>query len=264
MNTTDCPEGYASDQMFQANTPSSCETPLAAYYVYTLFIVITKVFTALKILQNWIRKKRSIAPSRNAKKMSSIPYVAINAIIFVVVNLVIAILGGLNIINFHNGLTLMLFSIAFLPFAWAYTNGLLKLVNLGEKIIPKSHQQFATDYLNLATFDSVGKALLVFQVASLLTSSGVLIVLGPILPQHEQVFLQVGFAFKAFFVAFSVLGYVYQFERCVRVINEITSSVKKIAPSSNDLKPVIKKMRVTQALHIAAGSLSVIPMTLLS
>ena len=264
MNTTGCPEGYASDQMFQGTAPESCETPLAAYYSYTLFIVVTKFLTAGKIMSNWIHRKREAKNPKTAKKLGSVPYVAINATFFVIINFIIAILGGLNLINFHNGLTLMLFSVAFLPFAWAYTNGLLKLVHLGERIIPRSHQHLAENYLQLATFDNLGKSLLVFQVASLVTSSAVLIILGPIMPQHEQIFLQVGFAFKAFFAMFSVAGYVYQFERCIRVINEITTSVAQMNPSSESLAPVVRKMRLTQALHILAGSLSVVPMTLLA
>jgi hypothetical protein len=259
MNVTGCSVGYATDEMFRSNDAGACDVPLVAYYMYTLFIVCIKFVTAGRMSQNWLRRWRREPASKRSRM---IPFAPVNMFFFAFVNLAIAVLGGLNLINFKNGLALMLYSVAFFPFAFAYTYGLIKLVGLGEKIIPKSHRQYADK--TLASFDRFGKTLLVTQVVSFGISSLVLIIIGPILPEQEQLFLEMGFGLKSVFAALSSAGYVYQFERCIRVIRKVQASVKQMSTGPSDLESAVKRMRMTQLLHVLTAVPSVVPMVLLA
>ena len=264
MNLTGCEPGYASDQMFQNNRLQDCDVPLVAYYVYTMSIVFLNLSTAIKVSMNWTRKFCKTTSRDIRRHGTLLPLVPLSYFTYAFTNVSVAVLGGQNIINFTNGLSLALYSIAFLPFACVYTYGLIKLVRLGERIIPKSHREFAKD-ANLALFDSFGKFLMGFAVISYMISSCALIILGPIFPKMEQIFFQVGFGFKAGYISFILAGYIYQFERCIRVIKDVDKSVMfSHQPQVNKLEFVIRKMRTTQALHFSVGFPSILFLVLLA
>ena len=81
-----------------------------------------------------------------------------------------------------------------------------------------------------------------------------LIVLGPLLVQNEELFLRIGFGLKSAFTMSAIAGYIYQFERCIKVIREVDSAVRTYQTTFfSDLNMVIHKMRMTQAVHLSIG-----------
>jgi hypothetical protein len=245
MNTTGCPAFLATDEMFQANTEGACDTSLIGYGVYFGFICFLSFASAIRQTLTYLNLRK-----QGRKKRRRFPLAIINVFLLFLGIFLMALLGGLNVANFSNGGAAAIYSLAYLPFAWAYTYGLIKIVRLGEKMLPKAHRGA---HGHLGRFDLLGKCLFAFQLLSIISGTVALGVLAPILTQYETTILRIGFGAKCLFIAFSLAGYVYQFERLIRTIRKARNDINQIVSLKSDrdeLSEVIWKMRQTQLLHM--------------
>jgi len=243
----------ATDEAFRANIDGSCDTSFVGYYTFALITIAIKLLSVVKQFANWFQR-----PTHRSK----LPRGPLISLVFASSQLLFMFLIGFNLASYRNGVSFVLLSIGFLPFAHAYSIGLVRLVNLGEKILPKSSRNAET-IKRVTGFDGPGKLLFAIQVVSLVVSTVVLIVLSPILVEYEMVLSHVGFGTKALFMLFCIGGYVYHFERCIRAIQAVQRDVHqiKIANSgakepgdASDLRPVVRKMRLAQLPHLCGTS----------
>jgi hypothetical protein len=168
--------------------------------------------------------------------------------LFALLLLALIILVGADVVNFRNGGSFVLYSIMFLQFSYIYSYGLIVLLRLGEKIIPKNLRKQASNGVDkLASFDFLGKTMVLVQVLSLLAGSVILAILMPLLTDVEFLLARIGFGLKACFIYSCLAGYLYQFQRCIGVIKTVQHGVdgviQKSGGSRNDLSRAINKMR---------------------
>ena len=247
MNTSGCTRLYATDEAYRVNTPGACDVPLVAYVILYSSVFVAKIVTVTNHSLRWCDRRRKQQTAANQK--SRIPIGPMVSGLFIAIFTLNVTLVGFDKLDFQRGTALSLYSIGYIPFAWNYSFALIRVVRLGEKILPKSHRGF-DENKHLARFDMIGKILFILQAVAVFSSSLVLIVVGPIVPDHEQIFMQIGFACKAFFLAICAGGFVYQFERCITTIKSVKNAVKEIGGAvPDDLNAVIQKMRKNQLLH---------------
>jgi hypothetical protein len=237
-------------------TPLSCDIPMAGYYGWAGFIVMLSFLTTGKQTLNWLRR-----PTHASK----IPRGPINQALFTSLELAFLVMIGQNVINFENGWSFSVETLVFLPFTYAYSLGLIRLVSLGEKIIPKSRRPVGEAAAALGKFDNFGKVLLVSQTLGIGIGSLALVILSPTLVEYEFIIATIGWASKSTFMFACIFGYWYQFERCIRVIRQVqhnativdlTSSVrfdnKEGELRNKELNAAVLKMRKHQLTHIGA------------
>ena len=262
MNISGCPPLYATDEVYRINTPEACDIPLIAYGILYSLVFVAKIVTTTKHTKRWCERRRKQQTAANQK--SRVPIGQLVSISMILLFLIHVFLAGFDKIDFQSGTALSVYSIGYIPFAWNYSFALIRVVRLGDKIIPKSHRGLSENK-HLARFDMIGKILFILQAVAVFSSSLVLIVVGPIIPEHEQIFMQIGFACKAFFLAICAGGFVYQFERCILAIKMIKNGVRDIGGAApGDLNAVIKKMRKNQLLHFFVNLPSIILLFLLA
>ena len=193
MDTTGCSSGWATDVAFQRIDLGSCNSSLIAYWIVTMTICLAKFICSVKRTATWFERKHS---GQNRGRWPIPPAVSIFAS---VAYFVLFTLTGLNIVNVFNGVTFSLFSLCFISISFDYLMMLLKLVRLGQKIIPMSLRQAEGDHQHLPSlekFNMVGLGLLFLQFFSMISSSLVLIVLSPIFPEQDTLFGSIGFSLK--------------------------------------------------------------------
>ena len=229
---------------------------MVGFYIYLSTIASIATIISIKQGMNWR------ARSNHSTK---IPRGPLSSFVFSLLQFVMMILSGMNIINFSNGISFSLVSMIFLSFAYSYTVGLIRVVSLGEKIIPKARRQDTEAFRNLRNFDGLGRFMLICQVIFLLASSIVLIILSPVFPEHVEVIARVGWGCKSAFLLCCQCGYWYQFERCIRTIKSVTDNSAAIRANDFEKKlrdaefmSAIIKMRKNQAIHVFAFSATIL------
>jgi hypothetical protein len=249
MNGTGCPEYYATDGVFQLPNEGSCDTSLIGFYVFGLFIAGTRLVGAMKHGFNWYYTTRQVKATRKR----NLPLGPMNSLIQALFYLMQVFLYAFDVVNMRNGTSLSVYSAIFLPFAWWFTVYLLRLVKLGDKILPKA-QRTHDHGRELNKFDGLGKFMLAIQVFSLLVSSFLLIVLGPIIPEYEVLMGRIGFGFKASFILFCAAGIIYQFQRCIKAVEKVRDNVK-LERHRDDIEVIraVKRMRAQQVLAFFFG-----------
>lgn len=269
MNSSGCPPGVVTDEAFQLTYEQACETSLAGFYVYLSIIAALKYISTAKQTTNWYARRKH-QQEGNYRHQRKIPLGPIVSFSFASIYIALTLLLGFDIINYRNGLSFMLYSIGFLPFAWGYTMGLVRVVRLGEKIIPRSHRGEHTDG-KLRTFDRLGKTLLTIQTISIAISSLVLIILSPILHENATLLARLGFGLKAAFMTSSAFGWVYQYQRCINSIVAIQRNIKGVrmegsssSGKTNGLDKVTKKMRSHQILQLVMITPAIVILFLLA
>jgi hypothetical protein len=196
MDPTGCPPYLATDSIFQRTSPV-CGSSLIAYWVVTMLIAIIRSIGAYHRVKIWLKRRRIVDQRKKRLQTNQIlglPIPQVSSVFASIVYYIMFILPGLNIANVYNGIPFSLFSLAFLPAMMDFVLMLLKLVRLGKKIIPLSLQ--GDELAHLEKFDSLGMFMLFLQAFSLTGSSLVLIILSPVMPQHDYILGTCGWAFK--------------------------------------------------------------------
>ena len=184
---------------------------MAVYWtVYTILIFLKVSQVIISYLQ-WLAGK-TLAKLKSPNRIKSQPrfaYPPRATFIFLASAITYTLsyfLGGFDVANMRNGLSFSIYSISFLPVAYELTILLQKFVKLGARSSLSRNAVNLPENVasELTRFNSVGRLLFGAQVVSVLISSIVFIVLSPILPKYELIFGQIGFAFKASFLAFAV------------------------------------------------------------
>lgn len=249
MDTTGCPRFFATDTAFRSNVPGACDTSLIGFYVLGLVGVFLSFVASVKQTKNWLERP---------KHTSWFPRGPVNSFIFSFCQLLSVILIGQNVISYYNGFSFMLASILFLNFAYSYSLGVIRLVSLGERIIPKSKAESTQSHASLGKFDGLGKLLFIFQTAFLFASSFALIILSPTMTQNEEVISRFGWGAKAVFIMLCQCGYWYQFERCIRVVrliqkSDLDADAAGKTARMEQLDMAVVRMRQNQATHVLAS-----------
>jgi hypothetical protein len=240
MDTRNCTGSFASDGAFKDIT-TRCDTDMNVYWSLSGVVII---WIGLHLLINfWIfikKGKRTIPTSL---------WLVLSVYFFYVFNI---LLIGFNIVKYTDGSALALFSISFTPLAMLSAMSYIKIVRLGAKIIPMTLKNLESREA-LKKLNRLQVAFIVFQLSSIFGSTLLFVAIGPIIPQHEHVFGQVGFALKAFYFLFNLIGYIHQFERCVQVVKSIARDVEHIQQSSQDYSKAINQMRFQQLIVTING-----------
>jgi hypothetical protein len=168
-----------------------------------------------------------------------------------IVSLVFAVTTYVDVSNVYNGFPWMLMSLTLLPYYITTTIVYLRMVRLGERIIPLARDLgVGTENHGLRKQTKVTKILLAVQLASAVASTIVLCVLGPLDPQNSAIHGTVGLALKAQFQFCVLVGLTYQYYRCIQVVRtmqqraaEIKSPVSKESERTNNLKQSIRTMQ---------------------
>ena len=140
MDTTNCSQGYATDQVLlygEDFVPFSCGVNLGVYI--GVFIVLTLLRGAMCTAQFslWQSRENKLV-ARTGKRRSRWPILPLLSFLsFLMVGL-FTILTSLNVANSSNGGSLMLLALFFLPLGITGIFISAKIINLGKKIIPLS------------------------------------------------------------------------------------------------------------------------------
>ena len=191
MDSTNCSSGWATDRIFQQSAPL-CSTPMAAFWVSTMFLVLLRLHGSLTRYFQSKRRIRDIGYDRRRRNISLFrSFVSFSAVLLY---FLLFLLTGIGIANFNNGVSFALVSIAFFPFFIDYSLSLIRLVRLGKKV---TNLAIEVDERNiLEKFEFFGIVLFSIQIASVAISSLVLIFLSTLYPEQELLSGKIGFAFK--------------------------------------------------------------------
>jgi hypothetical protein len=106
MNCTGCPTAdFCTDGAYRLATPLECNTSMSAYYGYTFSIFSLKMLSTLKQFDHWYRRNRG---------QRKFPIGPINSFLFTALLAVQISLIGVNVLNFENGGSFVLYSLMFL------------------------------------------------------------------------------------------------------------------------------------------------------
>ena len=191
MNTTNCPFGWATDNIFQLPSQSiPCGSSLLAFWILASILSLLRFVSAGRRFRNWLKPALS-----KLRKRPKYPYSSFISLFAAVFEFLLFFLSGLNISNVFNGASFALVSLAFIPFIIDVSIALVRLVRLGKLIIPLKCENL--DALNqLQNFELLGKALFALQILCAIVSCIALVIVSPIHPNNDQQLGRVGFAFK--------------------------------------------------------------------
>jgi hypothetical protein len=218
MDTSGCLEGFATDVAFESpNSEIQCKTTLALYWSLCAIFLSLRFIALAKQFLNW---KTSNA-RRNRK--NQLPVAVSVSAVQLVMNVILWILIGTNVVNVYNGGAWSLLSLVFLPFAFISTVILLRTVRLGSKIIPLARD---IGDASLRLFTLFGKVLIFVQLFSILSATLTLIILSPVFPNMHDLLGRIGFASKAIYLTSFCSGMVMQFQRCINAIRKVENRIE--------------------------------------
>ena len=250
MNTTGCAYPFATDEIFQLSSSAvSCNSSMVTFWFLAAFSLVLRLIPALKQALNWkLHSLKRAKVNGMPKRRRNFPMAQITSMIEWTFFLVLFLLSGFNIVNMGNAWSLSLLSAAFLFFACSFTVSYVRFVRLGNRILPRAHRT-EENQKSLSTLDGFGKLALHVQIASLVFSSVILIIIGPIIPEHDVLLGKLAFAFKINFECFCVFGCIWQLERCKGAIFEVAADVKKLQLKHQDYSQAIWTIRKNQVVY---------------
>jgi hypothetical protein len=249
MNTTGCLDLYATDGVFQIpSKEGSCDSSLLVFYGIGVFLTATRFMIAVKVLENWRESERK-------KKSSSNPILPLMSFACASVYLIGTFLYGTNVANMKNGTSFVIYQFGFLIVACLTTASLIRMVRVGNSLITINSLR-QRQMLMLSRLDGVGKILFVIQIVSLSLNSLFLLILSPANPIHSVLFSRIGFGFKSLYLFSSLVGILYQYERCIRSIRALVASmITQQGELGGRTQRVLKRMRWEQFLFFCLTSI---------
>lgn len=267
MDISGCPKGFATDGVFRILPAGTCDVPMSAFIAVAVVLCALRGVALVGHFLNWQRRSRHRATSPTPSTMArrkQLPIATLISLLLFICYVLLFLLLGLNIANFQNGGALAIYSVGFLPFATLMTFMLLRVLRLGVSIARFDMLKVSeNEILKLKTFGVLGKLLFYLQVLSLGVSSLILIIIGPIIPQHEALLGRIGFGFKASFLASSTVGIVYQLQRVLKVIDETIISMEKSQVQSETFVSFYSEMKQKMRTQQIAVAVIAFPIAIL-
>jgi len=246
--------------------PGSCEVDLNVYDGILSTLLILRGLFGLLVWQEWRARKRTFtkrtADVQDKRRWEHrVPFIPVLSSAMVVTWLLVVLLVRFNQSNAHNGVTLLLWTIAFNGYAIYSMLFQRRVIRLGKKIIPlaraklddmtkqsvgnNSPQQPGSSktiskWDELASFDSVQVAIVCLQLCCVALQFLCGIVLGLIFP-GSFLWLQVAYASEGIYIGGSVISLIYQLERVYRCVVE--------SQMDDKTKGVVRKKFRSQQLH---------------
>jgi len=135
MNTANCPEGLATDQVFRVDNPEgTCDTNVAAYISLGVLLTLAKGIVAVLHARAWLRRQRKLYAKVDRKK--HYPIVPGLSILGFVQYLVFFPLTITNVANAINGWSFAIHATGWLAFGVMSIFFLMKIVRLGRRLVP--------------------------------------------------------------------------------------------------------------------------------
>ena len=201
MDSEGCPDGFASDRVFQKTPAILCATNLTVFWCISLMICLARLIAFLTKLRHYFYAP-SLLKSRRRSQFTLL--VSLNS---VSCYFLLTVLASLNLANAANGWSFALYSITYLSLITDLTMMLFKIVRLGKGVINLPQKEMLlgeVDYLS--RFTTIGVLMAMVQILMALVSTVTLIILSPIMPQNDFLLGVIGFSSKAVFQLLCSLG----------------------------------------------------------
>ena len=238
MDTTNCSAFWGTDQLFQRTPQGTCNSSLI--FVWVFYGVITLGIRFIASTRKWLshfeRKRKNLKTSALGPTISL--SLSISYTLFLVLFLT-------NIINVFNGFSFSLYTVCYLLFAAMYSLSLFRMVRLGAKFVSVSNKELGNTSA-LEKFDKWGLFFIGSAALAATLMSIVLIIVGPIMPDKDELLGQIGWASKGGFQFFITLGLIWQLQRCYFLV-----SLK--LPNSDMKILVLRKLRRSQLHYTIFG-----------
>jgi len=212
MDYTNCSMFLGTDHLFQASPPGTCDSSLIfVWVVYGLILLLRFIAAGKKWEKHFKRKREGLKTS---------PLGPVLVISLAISYLIFLILFLTNLITIENGFSFSAYTICYLYFAALYSLSLFRMVRLGAKIVSLSKEQLDPNSPSLEKLDRFGYFFVGIAFFGLLVMSTVLIFAGPIHPESDVLFGQIGWASKGVFQMCISCGLIWQLQRCHILISK--------------------------------------------
>jgi len=238
MDYTNCTQYWATDHLFERTPIGSCNSSLIFLWTYHGLIVFLRILAVVKKWMNYFA-----IPIANRKYR--IPIGPWLASCLAVGYLIFFILLLFDVINVDNGISFSVFTICYLFFAAIFIRSYLRMVKLGTKIATASKDVGNTAALE--KMDRYGYILMSIATFFLFLTSTVLIFAGPIHPEDDLLFGQIGWASKGAFQVCITLGLMWQMQRCYDFLKD------RLPDSSPKKKEVLHRLKRSQQHYSLFG-----------
>ena len=281
MDTTACGGSggrWATDGIFRLPaSPDECDSSVVAFWVVMGLLVVMRAAVLAVQWVAWCRrggsKRRRVVASPNAtvamerRVGKRLPVHATINTLYVLTLVALVVAAGLNGVSFaNNASSFALYSVNFALFALTATLSFNTMRRLGAGAMLSASARrnggatdASTRFAQLATFDNVGRFVFTIQLASVLLSTVVFCVAGPLDAAHKRELAMFGFALKGTFILSLVLSITWHLQRGVRLLDgHIASSVHVRLGSSEEslvrtMKHARTRVRRVQELMLVTG-----------
>jgi hypothetical protein len=263
MNTTGCPDGWATDViMFYNNEELACDMPVAVWIVFFVVFCGLKLFVAITHTKLWVTREhkrennRSTAGRGRSARSRRFPIVPAMSWMLFMIYLAFFLVSTLNVARgvpaFIFGLGWMLFGLIYLAYAF-------KFINLGHRIGARSTDISKSERDKLSKIDVIGKIIVVIGFVSLIGQTICYCVLGLIYPS-DYMFIQIANGFDGWFVASATTILLYQMQRVKNAIYSSRDANKAnlTSPAGRELELVLNKLNKQQLSAIVIATVSVV------
>lgn len=255
MDVTGCPGGYATDVvLFYDRTPLRCDMSVAVWIFFGVCISLLKFLTAMGHSYMWLRRRRLLR-KRNVRSKGRLPLIPLLSWLFFGLILLFFCLTFANVINATNGVTSLLFGLDWSCFGVLSSGYLVKFVNLGNRILPKSkpiadaqsldssRETHALNQPSLNRFDAKGKFIFVLMQIALLGQMLAYCVFGMVFA-NEYITVRIANGLQGIYLFLLQISLVNQLERIKWVVRTTRDKNRENASpqASADLDAVLTRL----------------------
>jgi hypothetical protein len=218
MNTTNCPQGWATDKMFYfENADNACDLLVSAWFGTMSTIVILKFTTAVMLTALWIRRQQraesKVAARRSKNRWPLVPMILWLMIVPYFVATVLSV-----IIPEQIGLALpFLYGCGWFLYGLYFFSYLAKFISLGYRIIPRKHQALLNEDKNTLEKVNLILGLGIISAAIALLGQTFVLCVGSLVYPNQYLVIRIGAGFNAWFMFQGASIAVYQLNRVLQV-----------------------------------------------
>ncbi len=267
MDSTGCPPGYASDKGASIYF-MPCQVSIPVFAIFATGAMLLRIILTFVqiIVSSFIREKEREGPNSNKslrRKKSVLCGLQITTsfeIIHTISVLAYFPLYGLGLITESNLLGIPAIAIICLTYYGAFFFSCLKLVRLGNRVIPKGMRGVDSAYLSKVKGDGILSFLFFSYIITVIGFSVILIIVDPLYPIHTDFWLRVGFGVMSLADISGMSIVIWQTLRVSRYIKKSIKNVQELQVSGNEaLKKTAKKLD----FRIIGQAIALSPLTLI-
>jgi hypothetical protein len=265
MDRSFCPDGLATDglMLYEGDfRPGSCEVNLGAFLGTYICLVIFRWMLCAAQFKLWKDRERRYF-EKTKKVRRRLPVLPLLSILSSSILTIFVALTSTNVANSRNGAPGFLLAMFYIPLEAQVLMNMIRIVNLGKKLIPMSRATVDGSYVaSSPRLDDLGNATALQKVLF------VLYVLGMMLTVASGIASLVAHVYVPFQVLIMTLmlnGFLLsiilgvQYQRVINAVQDMHRAARNLVVNkdkAHDIEAAIQKLRFQQLAAVVLGSLT--------